>query len=241
MNSFVANNQLAPSAAVRSNGDFVVSWQSFGQDGSDDGIYAQRYSLAPYVLTASFEFQVAPHELRFRFDESVLSTIGIDDLLVENLTTGATIPETNFALVYDTQSDTAKFDYVGTNEIAGVLPRGNYRATLRAAGVATPNGAQLTMDHVVNFQFLPADADNNGVVNLVDFNLLAANFNLFPRTFSQGDFNYDGVVNLLDFNILAAHFNTVLASPWRKSAGQDCAAYHHSGYSTTVDLLSISN
>ena len=51
------------------------------------------------------------------------------------------------------------------------------------------------------------DADLNGVVNLIDFNKLAANFNTSGKVWSQGDFNYDGNVNLLDFNKLAANFN----------------------------------
>ena len=63
-----------------------------------------------------------------------------------------------------------------------------------------------------NFAFyvLAGDANRDHHVNLLDFNILAANFNQSDRTFSQGDFNYDGQTNLLDFNILAARFNTAL-------------------------------
>ena len=43
VNSFATNNQKAPSIAMDADGDFVVAWQSYGQDGSDYGIYAQRY------------------------------------------------------------------------------------------------------------------------------------------------------------------------------------------------------
>lgn len=51
------------------------------------------------------------------------------------------------------------------------------------------------------------DADLNGLVNLADFNRLAANFGLFPgAVWSQGDFTYDGRVSLFDFNRLAANF-----------------------------------
>jgi hypothetical protein len=44
------------------------------------------------------------------------------------------------------------------------------------------------------------------VVNLNDFNRLAANFGSTSAVWSQGDFTYDGVVNLDDFNRLAANF-----------------------------------
>jgi hypothetical protein len=47
VNTFTANNQRFPSAAIDSSGDFVVTWQSNGQDGSSYGIYAQRYAIAP--------------------------------------------------------------------------------------------------------------------------------------------------------------------------------------------------
>jgi fibronectin-binding autotransporter adhesin len=57
------------------------------------------------------------------------------------------------------------------------------------------------------------DADLNGVVNLSDFNRLAANFGSVSAVWSQGDFNYDGLVNLADFNRLAANFGLQAAGP----------------------------
>jgi hypothetical protein len=50
------------------------------------------------------------------------------------------------------------------------------------------------------------DATLDNVVNLADFNLLAANFGLSERTWETADFNRDGFVNLADFNVLAANF-----------------------------------
>src|SRR5438128_300 len=43
VNTFTTGSQAYPSVAVGAAGDFVVAWQSQGQDGSDDGVYAQRY------------------------------------------------------------------------------------------------------------------------------------------------------------------------------------------------------
>ena len=67
------------------------------------------------------------------------------------------------------------------------------------------------------------DADVNGVVNLVDFNKLASNFNGMGKTWDQGDFNYDGTVNLLDFNLLAGNFNQVAAGFNGEPTPQDWA------------------
>jgi autotransporter-associated beta strand protein len=57
------------------------------------------------------------------------------------------------------------------------------------------------------------DADLDGVVNLNDFNRLAANFGASGAVWTQGDFDYDTNVNLQDFNRLAANFGLAAAGP----------------------------
>jgi hypothetical protein len=44
VNTYRADNQSWPSAAGLSGGGFVVAWESYGQDGSVEGIYGQRYA-----------------------------------------------------------------------------------------------------------------------------------------------------------------------------------------------------
>lgn len=56
VNSFTTNNQRNPSVAMDSNGNFVVTWGSNGQDGSAYGIYAQRYDNTG--ATEGIEFKV---------------------------------------------------------------------------------------------------------------------------------------------------------------------------------------
>ncbi|OGA68839.1 MAG: hypothetical protein A3G83_15695, partial [Betaproteobacteria bacterium RIFCSPLOWO2_12_FULL_68_20] len=43
VNTATANDQFAPAIAALSDGGFVVTWSSLNQDGSDSGVYAQRY------------------------------------------------------------------------------------------------------------------------------------------------------------------------------------------------------
>jgi hypothetical protein len=65
----------------------------------------------------------------------------------------------------------------------------------------------LTGDEIIiRFTYM-GDANLDGQVNGLDFNLLAPNFGQ-PGVFTwiQGDFNYDGIVNGLDFNLLAPNF-----------------------------------
>ena len=43
VNTYTSNNQQVPSVTSLTDGGFVVAWESNGQDGSDWGIYGQRY------------------------------------------------------------------------------------------------------------------------------------------------------------------------------------------------------
>ncbi len=53
-----------------------------------------------------------------------------------------------------------------------------------------------------------ADIDNNGSVGISDLTILAANYGLSGKNFSQGDINGDTVVNIYDFSILAAQWGS---------------------------------
>ena len=44
VNTYTQNNQLDPAVAMSSNGNFVITWDSYGEDGSGDGIYAQLFN-----------------------------------------------------------------------------------------------------------------------------------------------------------------------------------------------------
>ncbi|GAB4419154.1 MAG: hypothetical protein Fur0044_15430 [Anaerolineae bacterium] len=54
VNTTTANGQIFPSVAMDSDGDFVVVWQSFEQDGSGYGVYVQRYNAAGAPQGAEF-------------------------------------------------------------------------------------------------------------------------------------------------------------------------------------------
>ena len=56
VNTFTTNDQAFPSVAMNAVGDFIVTWQSDSQDGSDTGIYAKRYTAAG--VAQGLEFRV---------------------------------------------------------------------------------------------------------------------------------------------------------------------------------------
>jgi hypothetical protein len=212
VNSYTTGGQGPAAVAMDADGDFCVTWGGPGAGGY--GIFAQRFGVVPTVAASSFAYAKAPHKLSFTFDRDVSASLGTVDLLVRNLTTMQSIPASDFMISYDALTNIATFHYTGTTAgIAGMLPDGNYSATLLAAGISTIQGAPLEADYVASFRFLQGDADNDGRVNLNDFNILAANFGQGPRDFTQGDFDYSGAVNLSDFNILAARFGQVLPAP----------------------------
>ena len=138
VNTYTADRQVQPAVAMDSTGDFAVGWRSYGQDGSSSGIYGQRYAVVPEVTDSVFQFATAPHQLSFTFNHDVSASLGTDDLVVQNLTTSQTIPSGDFTRVYDTNANVATFTYTGsTAGIVGMLPDGNYTATLFAGGIST--------------------------------------------------------------------------------------------------------
>ena len=54
VNSYITSNQLYPSVARSSSGDFVVVWTSNTQDGSALGVFGQRYNSGGAPLGAEF-------------------------------------------------------------------------------------------------------------------------------------------------------------------------------------------
>ena len=69
------------------------------------------------------------------------------------------------------------------------------------------NPADLSSGTIEIKYTLLGDANLDGIVNGIDFGILAANFNKGVTGWDQGDFNYDNVVNGIDFGQLAANFN----------------------------------
>jgi hypothetical protein len=166
-------------------------------------------ALPPTTIGAPrFEFET-DQAISLRFNKP-LAGVEASDLIVQNLTSGQTIPPSSFT-VQAIPANVDPWTYRWVYD--GILPDGNYRATLPAGSVTDLSGNPTTVDVVVDFFFLNGDANRDGRVNLDDFNILAANFGQSNRTFSQGNFDYDpdGNVNLGDFNILAGRFGAALS------------------------------
>ncbi|MEZ4885306.1 MAG: hypothetical protein R3E32_11310 [Chitinophagales bacterium] len=72
VNTFTNNSQNVPSVGMDSDGDFVITWVSESQDGSDEGVYAQRYNSSGVPQGSEFLVNT------YTTNDQVFSSIGMD-------------------------------------------------------------------------------------------------------------------------------------------------------------------
>ena len=59
VNTYTTGNQSYPDVFAKSAGDFIVTWQSTGQDGDGNGVFAQRYNSDGSVSGGEFQVNTA--------------------------------------------------------------------------------------------------------------------------------------------------------------------------------------
>ena len=133
-------------------------------------------------------------QLVVQFPASV-TTPASTDMQLTPISTG--VPVNPTGVTYNATTKQATFS------LPASLPDDNYQATLLVNGTDFP----------FSFFLLDGDTNQDRVVNVTDFNTMAANFNKTGMTYSQGDFNGDGRVNAADFAILAANYGTTIPAP----------------------------
>jgi hypothetical protein len=68
INSYTTGNQSLASFAVARNGDFVVAWRSYGQDGDNFGVFGRRFTSSGLPGT---EFQVNTYTTNIQQNQSI--------------------------------------------------------------------------------------------------------------------------------------------------------------------------
>jgi hypothetical protein len=199
-NTFFNNNGTGTSLARFDNSRYaknLFEWSA----GIDSG--------SPRVLSADFGYEFTPNRIRFAFNADVHRTLDVSDLVVKNLTTGATIAPT--IAKWDSSNQAGYFQF------ASLLPQGNYTATLKASGISDPALRKLPADYLYRFYVLNADGNRDRKVDTLDLNALAMNFGESGRGFSKGNYDFDytagGRVTTTDFNFLAASFGKSQPTP----------------------------
>jgi hypothetical protein len=183
--------------------------------------YLQIYALssadttAPTVTGFGFAYAqpVAPgkaHGVTFTFSENVGGSLANTDLQLVNLTTGTTLLPfwIDDPPMYNGGTNTATFTFE-MGYAGGVLPNGNYRATLAAGSVVDGAGNALQNAYVFDFFVLNGDANHDRHVNAADQAILSAHLNQ-SGGFADGDFNADGLVNAADQAYLDANWHVYL-------------------------------
>jgi hypothetical protein len=154
------------------------------------------------VVSNAFDF----HAVRFTFSEDVSASLLTDDLVLSNLTTRTTFRPDELSVTYDRPTNTASFRLR-----SGLLPDGNYAASLSSAGVSDAAGNTLTGTNTgLEFYVLQGDFNRDRSVNGSDFAILAGNFGRGGQLYVTGDITGDGSVNGSDFAILAGNFGKTL-------------------------------
>ncbi|WP_018341894.1 T9SS type A sorting domain-containing protein [Cytophaga aurantiaca] len=129
VNTYTTGSQTVPSVAMNGAGDVVISWASKGQDGSDYGVYAQRYLIAnptTDILNSSADsdnlFSFYPNPAKGVVNISTLKDLGETAISISN-STGEIVLEDKQNLSQD-----------GINTIdLSALPAGIYIVKLTSA------------------------------------------------------------------------------------------------------------
>ncbi len=175
-------------------------------------------TIAPTAGSPAFNFLTSPHSVGVVFSENVGWSVANGDFTVDNLTNPGSVA---LSAVYDGGANSVSMSFPGN----AVLPDARFRMTVLGTGGGVQDVAGNTMaaNFVYDFFFLNGDANRDERVNLLDFDIVAANFGQSGRNFTQGNFTYDvaGNVNLLDFDVLASRFGDVLAAARTSPFGND--------------------
>jgi hypothetical protein len=124
-------------------------------------------TAAPTIDATTLWTDAAPNTIRFAFSEPVTLTNPLANLLITQDGGGSVVPS---GFAYDPATDIATFT------LPAPLADGTYRASFAAGSVRDGSGNALASGFTFPFSFLRSDANNDGRVNALDFNILATRF-----------------------------------------------------------------
>ncbi|MCU0429182.1 MAG: cadherin domain-containing protein [Cytophagaceae bacterium] len=165
IHSYNFNDQTEPSIAMDNEGDFVVTWQSGFQDGSGDGIYAQR-----------FDINFAPQGPEFRVNTTTTGSQINSDIAMDS--------NGDFVVVW--QSETGVY---GQRYNANGMAQGSEFAVSTIASASQPDVAMDSDgDFVVAWQMDAQDGSGMGVyAQRYDANGTAQGSSFLVNTYTTSD------------------------------------------------------
>jgi hypothetical protein len=132
VNTFTSSIQRDPAVAMSDAGNFVVAWESFGQDGSSIGVYAQRFNSAG--SRTGNEFRV-----------NTFTSLEQNDAAVAADGTG------NFVVTWTSRGQDGSIDgvYARRYNASGVAQGGEFKVNTFTTDVQ--RAARVSMDHDGDF------------------------------------------------------------------------------------------
>ncbi|MBI3867660.1 MAG: right-handed parallel beta-helix repeat-containing protein, partial [Verrucomicrobia bacterium] len=168
---------------------------------------------APTVVAATVNGGEAQRSrvsrLSFQFNVDVAASLGIDDFVLLNLTTGTTTPAAQLGLTLIPGAQQAVLSFPGLP--GQILPEGNYQLVLKATGVSGSHGKFMKADFKLSFHVLTGDANGDRVTN--DRDLYQVWQNLLKPAASRNlneDLNGDGAVTLADVAVVKSRYLATL-------------------------------
>ncbi|MCC6573532.1 MAG: hypothetical protein IT462_07050 [Planctomycetes bacterium] len=131
VNTYVTAAQQRPDVAMDADGDFVIVWESFGQDGNNYGIFAQRFNAAGAPLGG--EFQVNTYETNYQSNAKV-----------------AMDADGDFVVVWQSLGQVSDWDVFGQRFAADGTPVGN-EFQINTETALDQSQPSVAMDAVGNF------------------------------------------------------------------------------------------
>jgi len=219
VNTYTTGYQSAPAVAMNHAGDFVVAWESQGQDGDGRGVYAQRFHLA--VPTRVYAVRVNDNsvqrsrvsKLTVTFDSVVSFTGPVANAFTLTRTGGGPVAFSATAAVVNNATVVTLNAFTGPETQAGSLADGRFTLTALAGQITNANG-QLDGNgdgipgdnYTFSFHRLFGDNDGDGDADAADFAAFRGAFgNALNLAF---DADGDGDVDAQDFVAFRGRFGS---------------------------------
>ncbi|MBN3961089.1 cadherin-like domain-containing protein [Nostoc sp. NMS8] len=179
VNDTTVDSQSNPSVAIAADGNFVISWQSFEQDGFSDGIYAQLYKNngAPPIITSGSASALAYTE---NATTAIDSGITVTDTDSANLASATVSISSGFISAQDTLTFNTQNGITGSyNDNTGVLTLtgsssvANYQAALRSITYTNISDNPSTTPRSISF--IVNDGSTNSTVVTRNINITSVN------------------------------------------------------------------
>ncbi|MBX9852717.1 MAG: cadherin domain-containing protein [Cytophagaceae bacterium] len=169
VNTYITDNQSEISIGMDSDGDFVITWTSVGQDGDSYGIYAQRYDASG--VPQGIEFQVNMYTTNYQ----IRSSVAMDN-------------NGDFVISWQTYGQDGNY-------------YGIYARQFNAAG--SPQGLEFQVNTFTTnnqgYPFIAMDRDGDFTVVWQSFSQDGSGYGVFAQRFQPG--NHDPQINNQSFNI----------------------------------------